>query len=105
MCVAKGMVSGHTQAIDSAPIKANASMDTLELKVPKEELEAHLHKIRHISAMDKPKSKRKAKENKASKTQQTITAKSSELQSIKSRNKKWSKDQDQRTGAGNKNSK
>lgn len=32
MCVDKGMVSGHTQAIDSAPIKANASMDTLELK-------------------------------------------------------------------------
>ncbi len=53
MCVAKGMVSGHTQAIDSAPIKANASMDTLELKVPKEELEAHLQKIRHISSMDK----------------------------------------------------
>ena len=41
MCVEKGMVSGHTQAIDSAPIKANASMDTLEIKVPEEDLEAH----------------------------------------------------------------
>jgi transposase len=29
MCVAKGMVSGKTQAIDSAFIKANASMDSL----------------------------------------------------------------------------
>lgn len=55
MCVDKGMVSGHTQAIDSAPIKANASMDSLELKVPKEDLEAYLHGIRHISAMDKKK--------------------------------------------------
>ena len=55
MCVEKGMVSGYTQAIDSAPIKANASMDSLELKVPKEDLEAHLHSIRHISAMDKKK--------------------------------------------------
>jgi transposase len=55
MCVEKGMVSGHTQAIDSAPVKANASMDTLELKVPKEDLEAHLHNIRHISSMDKKK--------------------------------------------------
>ena len=55
MCVEKGMVSGHTQAIDSAPVKANASMDSLELKVPKEELEAHLHSIRHISSMDKKK--------------------------------------------------
>lgn len=55
MCVDKGMVSGHTQAIDSAPVKANASMDSLELKVPREDLEAHLHSIRHISAMDKKK--------------------------------------------------
>ena len=55
MCVEKGMVSGHTQAIDSAPVKANASMDSLELKVPKEELEAYLTSIRHISAMDKKK--------------------------------------------------
>ena len=55
MCVARGMVSGHTQAIDSAPIKANASMDTLELKVPQQELESYLHDIRHISSMDKKK--------------------------------------------------
>ncbi len=55
MCVEKGMVSGHTQTIDSAPVKANASMDSLELKVPKEDLEAHLNSIRAISAMDKKK--------------------------------------------------
>jgi hypothetical protein len=29
LCIEKGMVSGHTQTIDSAPVKANASMDTL----------------------------------------------------------------------------
>jgi len=55
MCVEKGMLSGHTQAIDSAPVRANASMDSLELKIPKEDLESHLQKIRHISAMDKKK--------------------------------------------------
>lgn len=55
MCVDQGMVGGHTQAIDSAPVKANASMDGLELKVPKEDLEEHLQSIRHISAMDKKK--------------------------------------------------
>ena len=32
------MVAGHTQVVDSAPVKANASMDSLELKVPEEEL-------------------------------------------------------------------
>ncbi len=42
-------------AIDWAPVKANSSMDSLELKVPKEDLEAHLHRVRHISEMDKKK--------------------------------------------------
>ena len=29
LCVDSGMVSGHTQAVDSAPIKANASMESV----------------------------------------------------------------------------
>lgn len=105
MCIERGMVSGHTQAIDSAPIKANASMDTLELKVPEENLASHLQKIRHLSTMDKEVPLRKSKENKASQEQQTISANKQELAAIKSRNKKWRKDQDQRPGAGNKGSK
>jgi len=106
MCVEKGMVSGHTQAIDSAPIKANASMDSLDLKVPKEALESHLKRLRHMSSIDKKeKPLRKSKTNNASKEQQQITANAQELQAIKSRNKKWSKDQDQRPGAGSKGSK
>ncbi len=105
MCIDKGMVSGHTQAIDSAPVKANASMDSLELKVPAESLDEHLTKVRHISAMDKEPMRRKVKENKASKEQQIITANNQELQAIKSRNKKWKKDQDQRPGAKSKHSK
>lgn len=99
-CISKGMVSGKIQAIDSAPVKANASMDSLELKVPLESLEAHLRKVRVMSARD-----RKAKTNKAPKEQQTISASKRELNEIKSRNKKWSKDQDQRPGAGAKGSK
>jgi len=103
MCIAKGMVSGHTQTIDSAPVKANASMDSLELKVPEEDLASHLEKIRHLSTIYKV--SRKAQANKASKTQQTISANKQELSAIKSRNKKWSKEQDQRPGASNKGSK
>ena len=53
MCIDIGMVSDHTQAIDYEPIKANASMDILELKVPKEVLGSHLKRIRHMSSMDK----------------------------------------------------
>ncbi len=97
MCVEKKMVSGHTQVIDSAPVKANASMDSLELKVPAEELEEHLRKVRYMSSKD-----RTTKLNKASKSEQTITANSQQLKGIVSRNKKWAKDQDQRQGAGNK---
>ena len=79
LCVEKGMVSGHTQAIDSAPVKANASMDTLELKVPEEDLEEHLTKIRAISAMDKEEPHRKSTNNKSDKGQRSITASKKEL--------------------------
>lgn len=105
LCVEKGMVSGHTQAIDSAPVKANASMDTLKLKVPEEDLEEHLKKVRAISSMDKELPHRKSKKDKSDKGGRSIRASNNELAAISSRNKKWSKDQDQRPGAGNKGSK
>ncbi|MCC9168889.1 transposase [Pontibacter harenae] len=39
LCVEKGLVSGSRQAIDSAPVKANAPMESLLLKQPKESLQ------------------------------------------------------------------
>ncbi|CAZ97333.1 IS1182 family transposase [Zobellia galactanivorans] len=106
MCVEKGMVSGHTQAIDSAPVKANASMDTLELKVPERELDEHLRKVRVLSAMDKKgEPHRKSKNDSSDKGQRSVTASKNELAAIKGRNKKWAKDQDQRPGAKNKGAK
>ena len=53
ICIEAGLVAGHTQAIDSAFVKANASMDSLELKVPLESLEEHLRKVRAISNADR----------------------------------------------------
>lgn len=103
MCVNQGMVKGSTQAIDSAPVKSNASMDSLELKVPEQELEAHLANIRHISNRDKA-TYRKAKYNKASKDQQQLSASDKALKALKSRNKHWGKTQNHRPGAGNKGS-
>jgi transposase len=116
MCIEAGMVSGHTQAIDSAPVKANASMDSIELKVPADELDEHLRKIRAMSAADRPDKedkddktppapRRKAQDNKASEEQQTITADERTLKEIKSRNLKWSTTQTERPGAKHKNSK
>ena len=103
MCVGKGMVKGSTQAIESNPVKANASMDNLELKVPEQDLDAHLGELRHITRRDKEVF-RKAKENKASKTQQTVRAGAHELKSITSRNANWKKHQNHRPGANNKGS-
>jgi transposase len=45
LCVNSGMVSGHTQAVDSAPIKANASMESVVLKVPATSIDNHLKKV------------------------------------------------------------
>jgi transposase len=100
MCVEKGMVAGHTQTIDSAMIKANASMDSLELKVPEETLDEHLRKVRVMSRAD-----RTAKTNKAPVEQRRISASDKELKDLDTTQKKWGKDQDQRPGAGNKGSK
>src|SRR5699024_12030143 len=93
------------EAVNSAPVKDNASMDSMEVKVPEEELEAHLRKLRKISAANKEKPLRQSKTNKAAKDQQHLSSSSTELQEIRSRNKRWAKDQDQRPGAGNKGSK
>ncbi len=108
LCVESGLVSGHTQVTDAAPIKANASMDSLELKVPEEDLEAHLSKIRAISNGDKEKysnPRRKAKNNKATPDQQKVTATKDELNEIAARQKKWSTTQDTRQGAKSNRSK
>lgn len=45
LCVSSGIVSGHTQAVDSAPIKANASMESVVLKTPATSIDNHLKKV------------------------------------------------------------
>jgi len=99
-CVDKGMVAGHTQTVDSAMIKANASMESLELKVPEETLAEHLKKVRIMSQADRP-----VKTNKASETQQKVTASKEEIRDLKTTQDKWRKDQDQHPGASSKKSK
>ncbi|MCP4976211.1 MAG: IS1182 family transposase [Maribacter sp.] len=45
LCVDSGMVSGHSQAVDSAPIKANASMESVVPKMPANSIVNHLKKV------------------------------------------------------------
>lgn len=54
LCVEVGMVSGHSQVIDSAPVKANASMDSLALKVPCQGLKSHLKRLQQENDPDDP---------------------------------------------------
>ena len=103
MCVEKGMVSGHTQVIDSAPVKANASMDSLELKVPEEKLAEHIHKIRNSEDNNEP--RRKSKGDKSDEDQRKLMASDSELNDIKNRNKNWREASTDRPGRNNKKSK
>lgn len=100
MCVDAGLVSGHSQTIDSAPVKANASMDSLELKVPEEDLDSHLRKVRYMSTPD-----RQAKNDKASDDQKKLKASKREQNELVSRNKRWKETQDEKPGAKNKNAK
>ena len=83
------MVAGSTVAVDSALVKANASMDSLELKVKEDELEEELQKARPVIST----ARRRAKKNKASKEQQTNTASKEELKDIESRQQNWKQKQ------------
>ncbi|MCP2044195.1 IS1182 family transposase [Pontibacter sp. HSC-36F09] len=100
LCADAGMVAGHTQVIDSALVKANASMGSLELKVPQEQLEARLRQVRVFSSADRP-----ARQDKAPPGQRTVTASREELLEIRARNRKWQAGQDLYPGAHNKGAK
>jgi transposase len=82
MCVASGMVSGQTQAIDSANIKANASLDSLEIKRPVQTLKEHIREIKHCNdPHDKP-PRRKAKKDRSTEQQRTIQSSKRQLQDL-----------------------
>lgn len=52
MCIEKGMVSGYAAAVDSALIKANASLDTMEFKQPSMSSQAYLKQLQLNSDND-----------------------------------------------------
>ena len=70
MCVDSGLVSGHTQSVDSAYIKANASLDSLEVKKPARALKEHLAQVWEENDQDQdPPAKRKAKKDRSTEDQ------------------------------------
>ena len=73
LCVEKGVVSGDAQAIDSAPVKANASMDSLKLKQPAESSRMLLANEENAFA---------GKQDKSSKSVQYISAPDHQLRKL-----------------------
>jgi len=90
MCINKGMVAGHTQAVDAAFVKANASLDSLEVKKapcdPKNYIDSSF-KINEEPI-------RKAKKNHSDPDQNTMTAQKHELDEVQRRQTKWTDNPD-----------
>jgi transposase len=85
LCINKGMVAGHTQAVDAAFVKANASLDSLEVK--KAPSDSHSYVDKSFEVNEEP--KRKAKNDHSDPDQNTITAKKHDLNEVKRRQKQW----------------
>ena len=77
LCVNSGMVSGHTQAVDSAPVKANASMESVTLKTPATSINNHLKKVEEEN--------QEVKKNNDPPSSGQITAPEHELSRVKKR--------------------
>jgi transposase len=67
-CMASGMIAGHTQALDGAFLKANASKDSLEIKQVNKSVDEYL--LENIKANTLP--RRPAKHNRADEDQQQM---------------------------------
>ena len=100
MCVESGLVSGHTQAIDSAYIKANASLDSIELKKPAQSLEQHIQEvILENDQEDTP--RRKAKEDHSSQEHRTLQVSEAQLQDLKTHQQWFKGREDSHLGSDN----
>lgn len=96
MCVNSGLVSGHTQAVDSAYIKANASLDSLEVKKPAQSLEEHIDNIRIENDKDQDDNQtpnRKVKQDRSTPEQRTTEATKAQLKDLDT-HQKWFKNKE-----------
>jgi transposase len=90
MCIEKGMVAGHTQAVDAAFVKANASLDSLEIK------KAPCDPGEYISESFRLNEEpiRKASNDRSNSDQSTLNAQKHELDEINRRQKNWQENPD-----------
>lgn len=82
LCIKNGLVTGHTQAVDSAYIKANASLDSLEKKQPAEALHTHIKRVHSENDQEEEQPPRKAKKDRSTQEQKTIQATPRQLKDL-----------------------
>ena len=90
LCIEKGMVAGHTQAVDAAFVKANASLDSLEIK------KAPCDPGEYISESFRLNEEpiRKAFNDRSNSDQNTMNAQKHELDEVSRRQKNWQENPD-----------
>ena len=88
LCVSSGLVAGHTQAVDSAYIKANASLDSLEKKIPAEDLKNHIQKIKQENDKDEEGPRRRAKQDRSTPDQKFLNSTERQLKDLDT-HQKW----------------
>jgi transposase len=90
MCIEKGMVAGHTQAIDAAFVKANASLDSLEVKKAPCDPGEYVQKTFCLN--EEP--IRKASKDRSDGDENTMKAQKYELDEVNRRQKNWQENPD-----------
>lgn len=90
MCIDKGMVAGHTQAIDAAFVKANASLDSLEIK--KAPCDPGEFIDQTFGLNEEP--VRKASNDRSNNDQSTMKAQKHQLDEVNRRQKNWQENPD-----------
>jgi hypothetical protein len=94
-CVDSGLVAGHTQAIDSAYIKANASLDSIEVKKPASDLKEHIREIKQLNDTDDDdqdnEPRRKAKDDHSTEEQRTQQTNKDQLRDLDT-HQQWFRD-------------
>jgi transposase len=98
LCVEKGMVGGETQCIDSALVKANASLDSLLEKQPDQDSPPSpvMRVVSTQTDEQVQEPKRPAKFDRSTPEQRTISAPDFELAEIKQRQDHWAQTQERR---------
>jgi len=105
LCVEADMVSGNTQAVDSAYVKANASLESLEQKLPADTPQNHLKKVLEQDQNKEQHVSENESDDEQGQDYKYISVNERKLKDIAAREKNWNEKQRRRPGGTNEKSK